>query len=102
MQAMTTPSSALMQALEASATRVAKNFPALTSPAYQRPRISEAQALQAAKHLQEDLSCVPFYAKRAQQCLEKTGSETGYWLDLQGSEATLQRRPLDSSKAQKA
>jgi hypothetical protein len=82
-----------MQALASSETRVAKNFPALTSPAYQRPRISETEAMRAATHLRDDLSSVPFYAKRAQESKAKTGSEMGYWLELQSSQATLQRRP---------
>ena len=43
-----------------------------------------ALRLQAAERLRERLSCVPFYAKRAQRHKEETGSETEYWLGLLG------------------
>jgi hypothetical protein len=50
----------------------------------------------AAERLREALSCVPFYAKRAEKA-RLAGDEMAYWLDLQGSEATLRRKPKASS-----
>ena len=47
--------------------------------------------LEAAKRLRAALSGVPFYARRAAQAKAEHGDEMVYWLDLQGSEATLQR-----------
>ena len=49
--------------------------------------------LQAAQHLREDLCSVPWYAKQAAKVQEQTGDEMVYWILLQGSEATLNRRP---------
>jgi hypothetical protein len=77
---------------ESSKTLPESRFPGLTLERWRRPRISEAEALQAAEHLREDLSCVPFYAKRAAEEKARSGDEMAYWLDLQGSEATLRRR----------
>lgn len=47
-------------------------------------------AERAAERLREQLSCVPFYAKRAEKA-RQAGDEMAYWRDLQGSEATLVR-----------
>ena len=74
-------------------------FPGLTSERWQRPRISEAQALQRAERLREALCGVPFYAKRAEKA-RLAGDEMAYWLDLQGSQATLVRPPTKSSTAE--
>jgi hypothetical protein len=88
---MTMLSSALTQALERSATRVAANFPALTlAPPW--PVIPESERLQAAKQLCERLCCVPFYAKRAAEAARETGDEMTYWLSLQASQMTAHRR----------
>lgn len=51
---------------------------------------------QAAERLREALCSVPFYAKRAEQA-RLAGDEMAYWIDLQGSEATLVRPPKASS-----
>ena len=56
----------------------------------------EERALREADHLREDLPCVPFYANRAKAWRERTGSETGYWLDLYGN-GQYSRRPLIAS-----
>lgn len=56
-----------------------------------RPRISETEALQAAERLREELSRVPFYAKKAAKAAAQ-GDEMAYWLALQGSQATAHRR----------
>lgn len=66
-------------------------FPALESPRWQRPRVSETEHLQAAQRLREGLSCVPFYAKRAEKA-RLEGDEMAYWLGLQASQMTLRRR----------
>jgi hypothetical protein len=87
---MTMPSTAFLQALADSRARVAKNFPELMSPRFQRPRISESQALEAAGRLCEPLCSVPFYAKKAEKA-RLAGDEMAYWLGLQASEATLRR-----------
>lgn len=50
------------------------------------------QHQQAALRLREALSSVPFYAKKTEKA-RLAGDEMAYWLDLQGSEATLRRRP---------
>jgi hypothetical protein len=52
---------------------------------------------QAAERLRESLCSVPFYAKRAEAARLK-GNEMAYWIDLQGSEATL-KRPASSTLA---
>ena len=62
-------------------------FPALTSRPLAPPDWAE-RALREAQHLREALSCVPFYAKRAQAHKEETGDETGYWLELYGIGST--------------
>ena len=49
---------------------------------------SDKLRLQGAERLREHLYGVPFYAKRAQACKDRTGSETEYWLDLLGSRPT--------------
>jgi hypothetical protein len=50
-----------------------------------------AERMQAAERLREWLSLSPFYAQRAQKAREMGGAkaEMAYWLDLQGSCATL-------------
>ena len=47
--------------------------------------------LQAAYRLRAGLRGVPFYRDRAQRARAETGSEMPYWLELQGSEMTLER-----------
>lgn len=74
-------------------------FPGLTSERWQRPRNSEAQALQRTERLREALCGVPFYAKRAEKA-RLAGDEMAYWLDWQGSQTTLVRPPTKSSTAE--
>ena len=38
----------------------------------------------AAERLRERLSCVPFYAKRAEKAKAETGCDLGYWSSLLG------------------
>lgn len=62
------------------------------TPEYVPPQ----ERLQAAKRLRERLSCVPFYAKRAEKA-RLAGDEMAYWLELQSSQATAHRQSNDSS-----
>lgn len=56
--------------------------------------------LQAAYRLRAALKGTPFYAKRAGKCRAETGTEMPYWLELQGSQMTLERcAPLPDSVA---
>lgn len=50
-----------------------------------------AWRIQAAYRLRAGLMGMPFYAKRAMRERERSGSEMPYWLELQGSEMTLER-----------
>ena len=86
---MTTDLSALIQALRDSEDRAAKNFPALRLGPW--PKVPIEERLQAARRLQEQLSCVPLYAKRAARAREQ-GDEMAYWLELQSSRMTAHRR----------
>ena len=52
--------------------------------------------------LRADLSCVPFYAKKAKAWEARTGDEMGYWLDLYGSSTSTRRPPEASSTVAKA
>lgn len=54
-----------------------------------------------AELLRADLSCVPFYAKKAKAWEARTGNEMGYWLDLYGSSTSTLMPPEASSKAAK-
>ena len=80
---------ASIRALEDSRAEVAKNFPALILGPW--PKVPIEERLQAARRLQEQLSCVPLYAKRAAEAREQ-GDEMVYWLELQSSQMTAHRR----------
>lgn len=47
-----------------------------------------------AARLREQLSSVPFYAKRAAERAEATGDEMGYWHELLGSQVNRFCRSL--------
>lgn len=74
-------------------------FPALTSRPLAPPDW-EARALREAEHLRADLSCVPFYAKRAARAAAK-GDEMAYWLDLYGNRQYTRRPSTACSTADK-
>jgi hypothetical protein len=57
-----------------------------------RPVVSAEERLQAAEQLRARLSCMPFYARRAEQARQEHGDEMVYWLDLQSSQMTAHRR----------
>lgn len=56
-----------------------------------RPVVPAAERLLAAERLREQLSGVPFYAKKAATA-KASGDEMAYWLTLQGSQMTAHRR----------
>lgn len=48
-------------------------------------QVSAEERDRGAALLREQLSCVPFYKKRAEAAKARTGDEMAYWRDLQGS-----------------
>ncbi len=98
MQASMTHPSALTWPPANTLTPMAKHLDEMALKRGWKP-VSAATRLQRAERLREALCGVPFYAKRAEKA-RLAGDEMAYWLDLQGSEATLVRPPTKSSTAE--
>lgn len=83
--------------MDSSSTPKASRFPALDSlpPRFCLPPDEREQAI---RDLREQLSCVPFYAKRAARREAETGDPMAYWREFYGSaQYTLRPRAASST-----
>ena len=82
--------------VDTSSTQKVSAFPALMSlpPRFCLPQEQREQAI---LHLRDDLSSVPFHAKKAAKEEAETGDPLAYWRDLYGSAQYRMRPPGASS-----
>ena len=83
---------------DSAATPLAENSPEAQLRRLQNLDLEQRRALEAPL-LRDQLSCVPFYAKRAAQQEAETGDPMAYWNELWGSTPNSGRRPSASSTA---
>ena len=86
---------------DSAAAPLVENSPEATLRRLQNRDLEQRRALEAPL-LRDQLSCVPFYAKKAKAWEARTGDEMGYWLDLYGSSRSTRRPPEASSTVAKA